>query len=373
VLLKDFLISGDPELAEYAANRARWQEGAVAASLLLDAIAAGHPAARAAAARELYSAIHLGRDSAQMLDELRHRQAETVLARTLRDNNPEVRAWGALLLARLGDAAGISELTAIVTNQMRYFTYRAAAALNSLGVPGYRERLVAALTATDMVTRSQAVEGLDTFPGSASSAVLQQALTMPVPPDVRYGAFNHLTRTTTTADAARLQLALADSDRSRRLLAARRLLELGPDARSLDVLEGMILDSVDKGESAGIALGLFAEHAEPARARAFLRAPLPKSTAEVSPRQQDVNSVGDVMAIIIYLERLSDRDAVPAIAALLGAEQNVNQRVVHALVFLAGRDAGETLTAAMNTAPHLVTRIYAAAGVVRLYGAQSPN
>jgi hypothetical protein len=336
-------------------------------------IADGHPAARAAAARELYAAIQLGRDSTQVLDELRRRRPETLLSTLLRDDDPAVRAWCALLLARLGIAAGTAALTTIVMNQDRNFTYRAAAALNFLGVPGSRERLVAALTATDRDTRSHAIHGMEAFPGTASGAVFQQVLAGPVTSDVRYAAFNHLARTTTTVDAAWLRAALADSDQAIRLLAARRLLELGPDARSLDVLETMILDSVEKGESPGIVVGLFSEHAEPALARALLRTLLPKSAAEINTRQGEVNYLGDVMAVIVYLERLSDRDAVPAIAALLGAEQNVNQRVVHALVSLAGRDAGETLTAAMDTAPHLVARIHAAGGVIRLYGAQSPN
>jgi hypothetical protein len=372
-LLRDLLISGDPELAGYAANRARWQEGAAAASLLLDMIAEGHAAARAAAAMELYSALQSGRDSAQVLDELRRRQPEKVLTNTLRDSDPVVRAWGALLLARLGNAAGTRELTSIVMNQDRNFTYRAVAALNFLGVPGYRERLVAALMAADRDTRMGAINGLEAFPAAASSVVFQQVLAGPVTPDVRYAAFRHVAKATTTVDAARLHPALADSDRSMRLLAAQRLLELGPDARSVDVLETMILDSVEQGESPRMMLGLFAEHAEPARARALLRSLLPKSASEMSSNQQDVHFFADVMGVIVYLERLGDREAVPAIAALFGAEQNVNQRVVHALVALARRDAGDTLTAAMDTAPHLNARIHAAAGVIRLYGVQSPN
>jgi FOG: HEAT repeat len=364
-LLQHALASDDSETVERAGGAAGTL-GALAFPLMLDVLDTGNRHARAHVALALSARLDpsLRPDAAESLDALRRLHPERILRQTLQDSESWASTNAALMLARLGDPAAVPVLRAVAAGSDRNGRYLAMGALNALGVAGYLSALVDLLHSADSDASAGAMRGLQSFPTATVREVLLRAWLEPGPLAVRAPAFAGLTARVTPADERMLRAGLRDPETAIRITAARKLLSLFPsDTESVGALEAVVLTDpvwpnllVDEIATAA-----------PERGAAILQRLWPESNEAAA---KTFNGGG--LSLIYVAGKLGDRQFIPKLEALLGAEQNVDEFVVNALLALGGPDVAGILVRAMDS-PYSAARIKTAAGVIRLYSGNSPH
>ena len=339
----------------------------MAFGVLLHAVETGGERSREPAVRCIEWLLS-GSNATDNLEALRRLRPERILVRALDDSDRPVRVFAALILARLGDAAGAGELVRasesfdpkLGTIVSRHF---AMAALHGLGRPGYLTLLTAALQNVEPRVRMDAALAMRSFPHPSMRDVwntVWQGIS-----DVRYWAFDSLVASGGTADIGLLRAGLVDRDASIRLKAAEALLAVTSDPDSVNALERLAAEPGTRLR----ALTLLSTKGNPGRTAILARSLLPKSVEEFSRMQLGVfYDPENVLAAIHVLGVVQDREAVPALGALFGSDETLNFRVARALVAIGHDEAtgGPTLVRAMDS-PHSTARIHAAGGVISLY------
>jgi HEAT repeat protein len=158
-LLERVILSGDADTIEFAVGSARLS-GPLAFGVLLHSVETGPERSREPAIRCIELLLS-GSEATTNLETLRRLRPEGILVRALNDSNRLVRTFAALILARLGDAAGADELVRTAgAADGRLGTisssYTAMAALHALGRPGHLALLTAALQGADRRVRLDA-------------------------------------------------------------------------------------------------------------------------------------------------------------------------------------------------------------------------
>jgi len=365
-LLQNVIMSGDANTIEYAVGSARLL-GPVAFGVLLQGIEKGGEGTRGPAIRTIDVLVSPGNSStaADNLEALRRLSPERILIKALDDSNSLVRVLAALILVRLGDETGADELVGVLTADDPKFgtivsRHYAMAALHALGRPGYLPALAKALEHAEQRVRLDAALAMRSFPHSAMYDVWNATWRSTAPFDVRYWAFQGLIALR-GADRELLRAGLVDREPTIRLTAAEQLLTLGPDAVAVDTLEGLAAEPRTRGR----ALNLLSTNGDPRRTGIVARSLLPKSE-DLTRISREVNEMDNWLTAIHTLQAVQDREAVPAVGALLGPEQNVNLGVVRALVAIGDDAARRTLVRALDSA-HSAARIHAAGGVISVY------
>jgi hypothetical protein len=155
---------------------------------------------------------------------------------------------------------------------------------------------------------------------------------------------------------------LRDADPNVRLASAEALLSSGSDPESVAVLEQLIRSPLVRSRS----LQLLLEKGEPSRIAPAVRAQLPRTVEEFLRGSGQIFDPFNNMSLILALGTLRDREAVPALAVLLGGEPNINFCVVRALIEIGGEDASQVLVQGLSHAS-LPVRIHVAGGILALY------
>jgi HEAT repeat protein len=370
-LLQNFIMSGDADTIEWAIGSARLL-GPLAYGVLLQAIETGPERSRESAIRCIEWLVGddwvTGQPSTEKLEALRRLGPERILIKALGDSNRSVRAFAALILARLGDASGTDELIRMVeASDPRFGTiisrHYAMAALHALGRPGYLAPLAAALEHAEPRVRQDAAMAMRSFASPSMYDIWNATWRGDSPSDVRYWAFHGLIAIRGT-DAKLLRAGLVDRNAAVRFRAAERLLALGPDSASLDVLEQLVAEPATRN-----ALSILATKGNPRRTAALARSLLPKSADDLAHmRSGHVYDPEYRLSAVYALEVVRDREAVPLLDAVLalGPDLELPFRVVRALVAIGDDAARRALVRAMDS-PHSVVRLHAAGGVVSLY------
>ena len=234
------VMSGDADTVEWAIGSARLL-GPLAYGVLLQAIETGPEQSREPAIRCIEWLVRddwvTGKPSTEKLEALRRLGPERILTKALGDSNRSVRAFAALILARLGDASGTDELIRMVeASDPRFGTiisrHYAMAALHALGRPGYLAPLAAALEHAEPRVQQDAAMAMRSFASPSMYDIWNATWRGDSPSDVRYWAFHGLIAIRGT-DAKLLRAGLVDGNAAIRFRAAERLLALGPDSASL--------------------------------------------------------------------------------------------------------------------------------------------
>lgn len=365
-LLQRVILSGDADTIEFAVGSARLL-GPLAFGVLLHSVETAPERSREPVMRCIENLLS-GSQATTNLEALRRLRPEHILVRALNDSNRLVRIFAALILARLGDAAGADELVRTSrASDARLGTisssHVAMAALHALGRPGYLALLTAALRSADRRVRLDAAFAMRSFP----HPLMRDAwnATWRGTSDVRYHGYDGLVAVRGSADVGLLRAGLVDRDPYIRLRAADALLAVTSDPDSVNTLERLVADRRTRLR----ALTLLSTRGDPRRTAIVARALLPKSAAGLS-RMREGHSYDPeyVLAAIHTLEVVQDREAVAALGVLFGPDHTVNHRVARALVAIGRVDAagGRVLVQAMDS-PHSTARIHAAAGVIHLY------
>lgn len=365
-LLQRVILSGDADTIELAVASARLL-GPLAFGVLLHSVEMGPERGREPAIRCI-EWLFSGSEATNNLEALRRLRPERILVRALNDSNGLVRVFAALILARLGDAAGADELVRVSqASNPRLGTiassHVAMAALHALGRPGYLALLTAALQNAERRVRLDAAFAMRSFPHPSMRDAWNAAWRGTS--DVRYYAFDGLVAIRGSADVGLLRAGLVDRDPYIRLRAAEALLAVTSDPDSVNTLERL---AAERGTRLR-ALSLLSTKGDPRRTAIVARSLLPKSAEDLSRmRSGHVYDPEYVLVAIHTLEVVQDREAVPALGALFGPDQTLNHRVSRALVAIGRVDAagGRMLVRAMDS-PHSTARIHAAAGVINLY------
>ncbi len=239
------------------------------------------------------------------------------------------------------------------------------AALNSLGRSGYLASLSAALEDPEPRVHTDAALALTSFPHPSTIPLWTKAWRET--PATRYWAFRALIRAKPSPDAGLLKQGLSDASPDIRLAAAEAILTDGVnstdlDAEALHVAEALILVPTTRN----VALGLLEKRGDPQRTGWFALQLLPKALED--DRRIGEADPGYRLSVVHALEVTRNREAVPALAALLATthDQNLSYRVVRALVAIDDDAARRALVTAMDN-PHGPTRALSAGGVLRVY------
>jgi HEAT repeat protein len=368
-LLQDVIARGDADTLETAVGTAR-NFGSSAFNVLLNGVDSENDKVVAASLRTIDVLVDpsFSSKAPDNLVALRDRRPTVLLTKALHHSNNNVRIFAALILARLGDGSGASELTRIARSQDQkpgaMSVYRAMAALNSLGRPGYLASLSAALENPESRVRDDAAWALMSFPHSSTIPVWANAWREM--PAIRYWAFRSLITAKPTPDPRLLKEGLSDTSPDIRLIAAEATLTDGVnspdlDAEALDAAEALVSFPATRN----LALSLLEKRGDPQRTGWLARQLLP--TAVEDDRRMGGYDPG-LLSVVYALEVTRNREAVPALAALLGTahDRDLSFRVVRALVAIDDNAAGQALVSAMDN-PHGPTRALAAGGVLHFY------
>ena len=169
LLLQDILMAGDPALVESVSSSIR-ALAPLSLPALLQCLATCAELARQKAAITLHvmlAPVFPHEDARGNFEAFRRLSSEPVLVKCLDDPHPDVRLSAALVLARLGNPAGVDELvraTRDARSSSVLSKYVAMAALNALGRPGYLAPLVTGLSDAERAVRSDAAFGMRAFP-----------------------------------------------------------------------------------------------------------------------------------------------------------------------------------------------------------------
>ena len=365
-LLQGVILHGDTDTIEFAIGSAR-RLGPSAFGILLQSVETGGDGRREPAIRCIEWLLS-GSEAVNNLAALRRLRPERILARGLDDSNAMVRTFAALVLARLGDAAGAGQLVRVSeaddpklgTIVSRHY---AMAALHMLGRPGYLSLLTSALAGADPRVRMDAALAMRSFPHPSMREAWMA--TWRGTSDVRIQAFAGLVAIRDGGDVALLRAGLVDRNPHIRLRAAEALLAITPDRDSINALEELAAEPATRLS----ALTLLSTKGDPRRTAVVARSLLPNTPDDLARmRSGDVYDPGYVLAAVRALEVLQDRGAIPALAALFAADPALNDRVARALSAIARVDAegGRMLVRAMDNR-HSTARIHAAGGVTNVY------
>jgi HEAT repeat protein len=286
---------------------------------------------------------------------LRSQRAVPLLVDALRRDSEKVRRFAALILARLGNDAGVPELLRAVESS----DYGARAALLLLGRGEYLASLNAALQGADAPASAGAIWAMHSFRHPSFTPLLTEVWNGTS--DLRYVAFKALTNSDAEPDLKLLRQGLSDSDPFTRLRAAQiSLTRVGPDDSVLDVVEQLAFVRETRLE----ALRLLTEKGDPNRTARVARLLLPISIEEDA--QVRGVSISYTMAVVSTIGAVKDSQSVASLAALFGPDRNVNYAVVRALVAIGDDASRQALVRAMDS-EHASARIVAAGGVINLY------
>ena len=185
--------------------------------------------------------------------------------------------------------------------------------------------------------------------------------------DVRSWAFESLIALRPD-DRELLRAGLVDAEPSIRFKAAERLLALGPDSPSVDVLERLV---TAEPRARVVPLSILSARGDPPRIAALARSLLPKSAEQLAQMRGAFYSydANNWLAVVSTLETLQDREAVPILGSLLdwGADQELSARLVRVLVAVNDEPSRRILVRALDS-PHIMVRIAASGGVLSVYG-----
>lgn len=366
-LLQDVIARGDADTLETAVGTAR-NFGSSAFNVLLNGVESENDTVVAASLTTIDVLVDpsFSSKAPDNLVALRDRRPTVLLTKALHHSNNDVRIFAALILARLGNGSGASELTRSAHSQDQKLgtirsAYHAMAALNSLGRSGYLISLSAALEDPESRVHTDAAFALTSFPHSSTIPLWAKAWRETS--DVRYWAFRSLIKATPTPDAGLLQAGLSDEDPYVRLAAAEAILDGGFNSQALDAAE--VLTSMPATRL--VALSLLEKRGDSQRTGWLALRLLPKAL-EDDRRLGGSYDPGFGLSVVYALEVTHNREAIPALAALLGTayDRNLSFRIVRALVAIDDDAARRALVSAMDN-PHGPTRALAAGGVLRLY------
>ena len=360
--LQDVLMRGDADTVMAAAGSAR-NQGTAAFGMLLRCIEQGGEATRAAALWTISALVDAGISGSAVsnLEALRRLTPNIVLRGAMAD--PSVRSQAALILARLGDEAGVAELVRMSeATDPRLGTvvssYHGMAALNALGRPVFLARLETALRDADQRVRATASLALRSFPHPSVDRIWTAA--WEGTSDVRYDAFGSLISANSPPSSTLLRRGLADANPFIQFRAAETTLGMGPDPASLRTLETLAMDPAIRLRALPVLLRL----GDPIRTAAVARSLLPKTPEDLARmRGGEVYDPEYRLVAISILETVRDGEAVSELAALLGPDSTLNSRVARALAAIGGVAARRALVRAMDH-PERNVRIYAAGGVL---------
>ena len=366
--LQNLIMGGDADTAESAIESARLL-GPMTFGVLLESLETGGERTREAALRcmELLVSPEFGNVPSDNLEALRRLHPERILTKALGDSNSAVRAFAALILARLGNDAGADELIRMSTAADPKFgtivsRHFAMAALHALGRPAYLPARAAALAQAEQRVRLDAAFAMRSFAHPSMYDSWNSTWRGTAPDDVRYWAFHGLIAIRGN-DRALLRDGLVDREPGIRLRAAERLLALGRDAASLDVLEGL---AAEEPGSRNLALSFLSAKGDPRRTAKVALSLLPKSVEEFARmRAGHVFDPEYRLAAVYTLGKVQAREAVPDLYALLGQDAILDLYVVRALTAIGDDTARRALVLAMGS-PQDSTRIQAAGGVITL-------
>lgn len=368
-LLQNVIMSGDVDTIEYAVGSARLL-GSPAFGMLLEALDRGGEGTRGPVIRTIDVLVSAGNSStaADNLETLRRLRPERILIKALDASDSLVRVLAALILARLGDNAGVDELVRASTLADPKFgtivsRHYAMAALHALGRPGYLAPLAAALEHPEQRVRLDAALAMRSFAHPSMYDIWNATWRGTLPMDVRYWAFHGLVALR-GADLGMLRAGLVDREPSIRLRAAEALLALGPDAAAVDALERLAADAEPRTRS--LAQGFLSTKGDPRRTAVVARSLLPKAEDLARMRSGHVYDPEYRLSVVHTLGVVQDREAVPALGALFGPDWTLNSYVSRALVAIGDDLARRTLVRAMDS-PHSTARIHAAGGVISIY------
>src|SRR5262245_45677329 len=366
-LLQDVILSGDPDTLEWAVGSAR-RLGPMAFGVLLDGVDNHDQRTREAALRVIDLIVSDDPSSAaDKLEALRQLRPERVLIKALDDNSGAVRGLAALLLARLGNTAGASELVRVSEASDPKFGTRvsrhyAMAALHVLGRPGYLAALAKALEHPEQRVRLDAAFAMRSFAQPSMEKIWYATWRGTSPDDVRYSAFLGLV-TLRGGDRELLHAGLVDRDRDIRLQAASALLTHGYDPAAVEALEALAMERPTRL----LALSVLRTKGDPVTTAIVARSLLPDSDALVRMRSGHEYDPEYRLVVVNTLGAVRDFEAIPALAALFGPDWTLNSYVARALVAIGDDRAGRALVRTMDS-PHSTARIHAAGGVISLYG-----
>jgi len=368
-LLRDVILRGDPDTLEWAVGSAR-RLGPMAFGALLDGVEKGGQPTREAAIRSIDWTVSEDDPStaARNLEALQRIGPERVLIKALDDNSSAVRAFAALLLARLRNTAGADELVRMSdASDPKFGTivsrHYAMAALHVLGRPGYLAALMKALQDPEPRVRVDAAVAMRSFAHPSMQEALDATWRATSPDDVaRYWAFRGLLALRSD-DGELLHAGLVDRDRGIRLLAAEGLLAHGADPAAVQTLEALALEPSTRL----LALGLLSRNGDPTRTAIVARSLLPDADDLARMRSGHEYDPEYRLAVVHTLGTVRDSAAVTPLAALFGPDWTLNSYVARALVAIGDDGAGRALVRTMDS-PYSMARIHAAGGVISLYG-----
>jgi HEAT repeat protein len=367
-LLRDVILSGDPDTLEWAISSAR-RLGPMAFGVLLEGVDQGGQRTREAAIRGVEWIVSEDDPStaADNLDALRRLRPEGVLLEALKDSSSAVRAFAALLLARLRHAAAADELVRMSeASDPKFGTivsrHYAMAGLHVLGRPGYLAVLAKALEHPEQRVRQDAAMAMRSFAHPSMDEIWNATWQGASPDDVRYWAFRGLIAVR-DADGELLRAGLMDRYPGIRLRAAERLLALGSDASAVETLERLAMEIPTRM----LSLGLLSTKGDPRRTAAVARSLLPNADDLTRMRSGHAYDPAYWLIVVHTLGVVRDTEAVAALASFFGPDSTLNSYVSRALVAIGGDEAGRVLVRTMDS-PHGAGRIHAAGGVINLYG-----
>ena len=367
-LLQRVILSGDVDTVQWAVSSARVL-GPMAFGALLEGVDKGGPLIREAAIRTIEVIVSEDDPStaADNLETLRRLRPESVLIKCLDDTSSAVRAFAALLLARLRNAAGADELVRMSEGpDPRFGTivsrHRAMAALHLLGRPGYLAALAKALEHPEQRVRQDAARAMQDFAHPAMREILEATWRRTPSDGMRYWAFRGLVALR-GGDPELLRAGLADLDRHIRLRAAEALLAHGPDPAAVQTLEVLALEPSTRPS----ALRLLNTKGDAVRTAVVARSLLPDADGLLRMRSSHVYDPEYRLLVVHTLGAVRDTEAIPALAALFGPDSTLNSYVARALVAIGSDDVGRALVRTMDSA-HRTAAIHAAGGVISLYG-----
>jgi HEAT repeat protein len=367
-LLHDVIVSGDPDTLEWAVASAR-PLGPMAFGVLLDSVNKGDQRTREAALRVIDWIVvsddpSIAEDTSEALLRLR---PERVLIKALDDSSGAVRAFAAVILARLRNAAGADELIRMSeASDPKFGTivsrHYAMAALHVLGRPGYLAALAKALEDPEQRVRLDAASAMRSFAQPSMEQTWYATWRGSSQDDVRNQAFCGLVALR-GSDSELLHAGLVDRNPNIRLRAASTLLANGFDPAAVETLEAL----ASEPSSRLWALSVLGTKGDPARTAAVARSLLPDAAALVRMRSGNVYDPEYRCVVVHTLGVVRDFAAVTALAALFGPDWTLNSYVARALVAIGDDAAGRALVRTMDS-PYSTARIHAAGGVISLYG-----
>ncbi len=364
-LLRTEIMRGDADTIEYAISSAQLL-GSMSLEMLVQAVPTVGERGREPVIRCIEWMLSSEfPESTGNLAALRRLRPEPVLRNALIDSNQNVRSFAALILARLGDAAALDELLRIAgAPDPRFGTivsrHYAMAALHALGRPEYLAPLAAALRDKEQRVRLDAAMAMRSFASPSMFDVWNEIWRGDSPSDVRYWAFHGLLAIRDT-DTGLMRAGLVDRESGIRLRAAERLLALGSDSASLEVLERLAADPATRN----LALSFLSKSGDVIRTARVARSLLPKTVEDIARIGSQQIYDPKYLSAVGTLATVEDAEAVPALDAMLALrpDSELTFAVTRALAAIGTDEARRTLVRAMDN-PSSVVRIYAAGGLL---------